>query len=72
MGFDGKAAIHPSHVEIMKECSSRTTPRVARAERLVTAFEAAGWGAIRSDGRMVDAPHYKQALGVLLRAGRST
>lgn len=72
MGFDGKAAIHPSHVEIINEVFQPDDASVARAERLVAAFEAAGGGAIRFDGRMVDAPHYKQALRVLLRAGRST
>jgi citrate lyase subunit beta/citryl-CoA lyase len=72
MGFDGKAAIHPSHIEIINEIFQPDEASVARAERLVAAFEAAGGGAIRFDDRMVDAPHYKQALGVLLRAGGAT
>lgn len=70
MGFDGKAAIHPSHIEIINEVFQPDEASVAHAERLAEAFEAAGGGAIRFDDRMVDAPHYKQALGVLLRAER--
>jgi citrate lyase subunit beta / citryl-CoA lyase len=69
MGFDGKAAIHPSHVTVINEVFTPSRDAVDRAARLVRAFEAAGGGAIRFEDRMVDAPHYKQALGVLVRAG---
>jgi citrate lyase subunit beta / citryl-CoA lyase len=69
MGFDGKAAIHPAHVEIINEVFQPDEAAVADARRLIAAFEAAGGGAVRHDDRMVDAPHYKQALRILARAG---
>lgn len=71
MGFDGKAAIHPSHVTVINEVFQPDEVSIDRAERLVTAFEAAGGGAIRFEDRMVDGPHYKQALRLLARAGRT-
>jgi citrate lyase subunit beta/citryl-CoA lyase len=70
MGFDGKAAIHPSHIEVINEVYTPPEEDVAYAERLVAAFRAANGGAIRFEGRMVDAPHYRQALRVLTRAGQ--
>jgi citrate lyase subunit beta/citryl-CoA lyase len=71
MGFDGKAAIHPSHVTVINEAFQPEPAAVARAQRLVAAFEHAGGGAIRFEDRMVDGPHYKQAQRLLARAGRS-
>jgi citrate lyase subunit beta/citryl-CoA lyase len=71
MGFDGKAAIHPSHLAVINDVFQPNDETVARAERLVAAFERAGGGAIRFEERMVDAPHYKQARRLLARAGRS-
>jgi citrate lyase subunit beta/citryl-CoA lyase len=70
MGFDGKAAIHPSHVAVINEVFQPEPDAVARAQRLVAAFERAGGGAIRFDDRMVDGPHYKQAQRLLARAGK--
>lgn len=70
MGFDGKAAIHPSHIPVINAVFTPSDGEVERATRLVEAFRAAGGGAIRFEGRMVDAPHYHQAIRVLTRAGR--
>lgn len=70
MGFDGKAAIHPSHVTVINDLFQPPQASVEDARRLVEAFDAAGGGAISFDGRMVDAPHYKQAQRLLARAGR--
>ena len=69
MGFDGKAAIHPAHIEVINEVFQPGADAVDRARRLVRAFDAAGGGAIRFDDQMVDAPHYKQARRLLARAG---
>lgn len=69
MGFDGKAAIHPSHVPIINDVFTPDAAVVDAAQRLVAAFEAANGGAIRFEGRMIDAPHYKNAVAILARAG---
>ncbi len=70
MGFDGKAAIHPSHVTVINSIFQPDDASIEHAERLVEAFDSAGGGAISFGGRMVDAPHYKQARRLLARAGR--
>ncbi len=69
MGFDGKAAIHPSHVTLINEVFQPDAVNLERAQRLIAAFETAGGGAINFEGQMVDAPHYKQAQRLLVRGG---
>jgi citrate lyase beta subunit len=57
---------------VIREVFQPDQAAVARARRLVAAFERAGGGAIRFEDQMVDAPHYTQARRLLARAGRST
>ncbi len=64
-GFTAKAAIHPAQVGII---NARFTPTEAErlwAERVVSAFEAAGSNVVALDGKMLDAPHLTQARRVL-------
>ncbi len=58
MGFDGKWAIHPSQIEIINAAFTPTPEEIARAERILRAYEAdaaAGRGALVVDDQMVDA-----------------
>ena len=66
IGFRGKMAIHPSQIPVIHEVFSPSADELARAKRIVEAFEQAqarGEGVIRLDDRMVDMP-------VVLRAKR--
>ena len=59
LGFDGKAAIHPSQIKVIHKAFRPDAKDVARAKRIVEAAEKArseGKGVISVDGRMVDAP----------------
>jgi citrate lyase subunit beta/citryl-CoA lyase len=59
LGFDGKAAIHPSQIEVIHKAFRPDAREAARARRIVEAAERAlreGKGVISVDGRMVDAP----------------
>ena len=69
-GFTGMMAIHPAQVAAINAAFSPDAAAVAAAERIVAAFAAhPGVGALQLDGRMIDAPHLKQALALLARAG---
>jgi citrate lyase subunit beta / citryl-CoA lyase len=71
LGFDGKWAIHPGQVPIANEVFAPTPDEVAAAHRSVAEYraaEAAGTGAIGSDGRLVDAAHMRLAANVLHKA----
>jgi citrate lyase subunit beta/citryl-CoA lyase len=73
MGFRGKLTIHPAQIEIVNAAFTPTAEEVAEARALVEAFaeaEQQGKLAFSWQGRLVDAPHLKQASEVLLRAER--
>jgi citrate lyase subunit beta-like protein len=71
MGFSGKQTIHPNQVAPVQAAFTPDDESVARARRLVEAFEAyqkEGTGAFALDGRMIDMPLVKAAQNVLARA----
>lgn len=76
MGFDGKWAIHPTQVPIINEAYSPTPDEIARAQRIVSAYERAdreqGLGAIVIDDTMIDAAQLRvdrKTLALARKAG---
>jgi citrate lyase beta subunit len=75
LGYDGKTAIHPSHIEIINGIFAPTAEQIAEAERVIEAMEAAqaeGLGVIRLDGKMIDQVHLSAAKKVLEKASRQS
>ena len=69
-GFTGMMAIHPAQIEIINAAFTPSEEAVAHAQRVVAAFAASPEaGALQLDGKMIDAPHLKQAEALLKRAG---
>jgi citrate lyase subunit beta/citryl-CoA lyase len=71
LGFDGKALIHPSQIEVANRCFTPSSEAVAEARRVLAAYEAAeigGRGALALDGQFVDAVHVHMARETLVRA----
>jgi citrate lyase subunit beta / citryl-CoA lyase len=67
-GFTGMMAIHPSQVPVINQAFAPSPEAIASARAIVEAFEAApGAGALQLDGKMIDAPHLKQARKLLAR-----
>ncbi len=67
-GFDGIGCIHPRQIAPAHRGFAPDDEERGQAERIVAAFEAAeseGVGAIRVDGKMVDAPVYRRAKQLL-------
>ena len=70
-GFDGKTLIHPTQIEPANEAFAPSADEIARARRLVAAYTqgvAAGKGAIRHEGRLVEALHVEAARRTLALA----
>jgi len=68
LGLQGSACVHPHQVPILNEEFSPTKEEVARARRVIAAFEealATGKGAIEVDGKMVDFPVMEGARALL-------
>jgi citrate lyase beta subunit len=71
LGFTGKQVIHPAQVRPVQEAFTPDDDSIAKAGRLVEAFEShqkGGRGAFALDGKMIDMPLVKAAQGVLARA----
>jgi citrate lyase subunit beta/citryl-CoA lyase len=75
-GFDGKTLIHPAQIDACNAAFSPSAEAIAWAETVEHAFavpEAAGKGAIRVEGQMVERLHLDQARRILalVRAART-
>ncbi|WP_432770471.1 MAG: CoA ester lyase [Sphingopyxis sp.] len=65
-GFTGMMAIHPAQVAAINAAFTPAATEVAKAQAIVDAFAAnPGAGVLQVDGKMVDAPHLKQARHIL-------
>jgi len=65
-GFSGMLAIHPEQVDLINAAFVPTAEEIQHAARIVELFEEnPEMGTIGMDGKMVDRPHYVQALRLL-------
>lgn len=73
LGFRARTAIHPAQLPVINEVFTPSAAEIARASRLVAAFEAAERGGAGvftdEDGAMVDVAVVRAAREVLARAG---
>ncbi len=65
LGFHAKAAIHPKQIGSIKTAMKPSEAEVADAKEALAAFDAAGGGAIRHKGRMLEAPIVKRYQQIL-------
>lgn len=70
LGYSGKGIIHPSQIEPVHKVFHPSKNEVEWAKKVVQALGQAmkkgtGRGAIRLEGKMIDAVHYKQAKAIL-------
>jgi citrate lyase subunit beta/citryl-CoA lyase len=71
-GFQGMLAIHPAQVAVINEVFTPSAAEIAYAERVVAAFDSnPGRGTLALDGKMLDAPHLKQAKRMLASRRRN-
>jgi citrate lyase subunit beta / citryl-CoA lyase len=68
MGFDGKALIHPSQVEIINRIFTPREEEVDQARRVIEAFRESqkeGRGATQLDGKLIENVHVAMAERIL-------
>ncbi len=68
LGYKGKSIIHPKHIEPVHRVFLPSKEEVEWAKKVVEALEDSikqGKGAVRVDGKMIDAVHYKRAKAIL-------
>jgi len=72
-GMDGKFAIHPAQVPVIREVFRPPDDELERAQRIVSAYDEAvgrGAGAVAVDGQMIDPPVAERLRAVLRRWNR--
>jgi citrate lyase beta subunit len=73
MGFGGKAAIHPRQLAAIHAAFTPSSAEIARARRIVAAYEASDTGLVVLDGKLVELPvvrsMYRLLAGVPADAG---
>lgn len=69
LGYEGMMVIHPKHAPVVNEVFTPSTATLDHARNVVAALESApaGNGAVRVDGRMVDAAMASTARRLLAR-----
>ncbi len=70
LGYSGKSIIHPGQIEPVHRVFLPSKSDVEWAKKVVQALgesieKGSGRGAVRLEGRMIDAVHYKQAKAIL-------
>jgi citrate lyase subunit beta/citryl-CoA lyase len=70
LGYSGKSLIHPAQIDPVHKVFVPTQSQVNWATKVVEALQEAmekgqGLGAIKLEGKMIDAVHYKQAKAIL-------
>ena len=70
LGFDGRTAIHPNQIEPIHRAFTPTDDEVARARRIVEAWETRGVTEV--DGQLVEELHARAARRLLARAEAAT
>ena len=70
LGYSGKSIIHPTHIDPVHMVFVPTKAQIIWATKVVEVLEGAiergdGEGAVKLEGKMIDAVHYKQAKAIL-------
>jgi citrate lyase subunit beta/citryl-CoA lyase len=70
LGYSGKSVIHPAQIDPVHKVFVPTQSQVNWATKVVGSLQEAmekgqGLGAIKLEGKMIDAVHYKQAKAIL-------
>jgi citrate lyase subunit beta/citryl-CoA lyase/(S)-citramalyl-CoA lyase len=69
MGFTGRACIHPKQIAGVHAAFAPSEAEVARARRVLEAFDAAKGGAALLDGKLVELPVVLHARRIVAAAG---
>lgn len=71
LGFSGKGAIHPKQIADLNEVFTPSAEEVARARKVVIAFEEANTGLVVVDGKLIEKPVVREMQRILSVADRA-
>ena len=70
LGFTGKASIHPNQLPIIHEAFTPTPEQIAKARRVVAAFQRNKTGLVVLDGELIELPVVRSMYRVIAIAER--
>lgn len=70
LGFSGKGAIHPKQIAALNEVFTPSQDEIAKAHRIIKAFEEADSGLVVLDGKLIEKPVLREVHRVLAIADR--
>jgi citrate lyase beta subunit len=65
LGFNGKACLHPSNINVVNRTFSPTAEQIAHAERVVSLYEKSPNGLAVLDGKLIDKPVIRSMQSIL-------
>lgn len=68
LGFTGKFAIHPKHIQPILNVFTPTPDEISHAQKIVDAYDNAKGNACEIDGKMIDVPIVRSAKRILFIA----
>ena len=71
LGFSGKGAIHPKQIADLNGVFTPSAEEIARARKVLTAFEEANTGLVVVDGKLIEKPVVREMQRILSVAGRA-
>jgi len=70
LGFAGKGAVHPRQIAALNEVFTPSAEAIARARRIIAAFEAADTGLVVIDGKLIEKPVLRDMHRIVAIADR--
>jgi citrate lyase beta subunit len=70
LGFVGKGAVHPKQIAALNEVFTPASDTIARARRIIAAFDAADTGLVVIDGKLIEKPVLRDMHRIVAIADR--
>ena len=71
LGFSGKGAVHPKQISALNEVFTPSPEEVAKAQKILAAFEEANTGLVVVDGKLIEKPVVREMQRIASVAKRA-
>jgi len=71
LGFSGKGAVHPKQISALNEVFTPSPEEVAKAQKILAAFEEANTGLVVVDGKLIEKPVVREMQRIVSVAKRA-
>jgi citrate lyase beta subunit len=71
LGFSGKGAVHPKQISALNEVFTPSPEEIAKAQKILAAFEEANTGLVVVDGKLIEKPVVREMQRIASVAKRA-